>query len=580
MTKLLREQGCFPSNSSSCTQSLWRDSSNFLEDASLHEVVRIPPHSTLALDGNGLAYYLHNVAYSRYFAQVTGGSAVQTTNGGCCCSTRGLSETQVTRLLPQYMPLDILEDVTKEFVQSLQNQHMKLDVYWDGEGRRFKAATTAHRRETRDTEWSRLKQYSLYGIFPPSKNKKLCRRDWLYNLPMSRLLLHQVRHVLLQYPSVSMIQCAEEADSEVAKASASDPNCYCVGLDSDYCLFSDIRYVPLNTLDASGSVVTAVVLTRASIAEHLDLPTEESMVEFAILLGNDYVENTKESQLDFCASNLDDVLDHVRQQDADYRVTSKVLEVQRAIDFTRALYEFQDLSDFPLDDEEDEPSFEVLEDESESTTRVKLTAADFNRPALPAGLNMSLADPKPFDFSVSGVVSRTVQALLDDFEEDEYSLVRQKHLDAFLKIAVRLQESPIIRLEDDEIVRPQWEDIMAAYILERLIGTVLRLNPSSPLARISNPAKLFDHALFHSLMAADRTNSADAKVSTPPAITKKVEEPEEAGRAVLPIDEHEAEILDAVENQRVTIIHGETGECQYSCYIEPSTTTSCRLILF
>ena len=90
-----------------------------------------------------------------------------------------------------------------------------------------------------------------------------------------------------------MVDCDEEADREVAKASANDENCYCVGLDSDFLMFPNTRYVPLDTLDASGSVVSGCVLTRAAVAEHLDLPSEASMIELGILMGNDYVGNSK-----------------------------------------------------------------------------------------------------------------------------------------------------------------------------------------------------------------------------------------------------------------------------------------------
>jgi 5'-3' exonuclease len=110
---------------------------------------------------------------------------------------------------------------------------------------------------------------------------------------MTRLLIRQVQFTLRQFPTIFMIQCEEEADREVAKASADNENCYCVGMDSDYLLFPNIKYVPLNTLDASGSVVSGCVLKRGELAEQLDLPSEAAMVEFAILMGNDYVGNSK-----------------------------------------------------------------------------------------------------------------------------------------------------------------------------------------------------------------------------------------------------------------------------------------------
>jgi len=557
LARLLKEENFLPADTS-CAKTLWRGHADVLSEEALDRLVRIPPHSTLALDGNGLAYYLHHVAYSRYFTQVTGGDA-STKTSSCSCNTRNLSETQVTRLLPQYMPLSTLEQVTKEFVQSLQRHGMKLVVFWDGEGRRMKAATTSKRKETRDTEWSHLKQYSMYGVVPRlSSNSTLCRKDWLHNFPMSRLLLHQVNHTLSQFSSITMIQCNEEADHEVAKASANDPNCYCVGLDSDFCLFPNIRYIPLNTLDASGSVVTACVVTRAELAEQLDLPTEESIVEFAILMGNDYVGNSREAQLDFCSSKAEEIMDHLREQSSDYRVTSKLPQVELAMAFTRALYEFQDLSDFPLDEESSDTDSSEEEEENDGKVDSRI-AEDPDRPLFPVDLDLSLAEPQPLDFSASKVIARPIQAYIDIFGEDERSLIRQEHLDVFLQHVERLQQESLpLLLKDDEIARPEWENAMAAYMIERTIAHVFRANPTSPLVRISCPAQLFDHALFHSLL---KTKSDSVAPELPAESTNgnHVEEPKEVERTVLPIDEHEAEILDAVDNQRVTIIHGETG---------------------
>jgi 5'-3' exonuclease len=286
LTRLLKEEGWLPADAS-CSKSLWR--ANVLSDEA--RISRLPSHSTLALDGNGLTYYLHHVAYSRYFDQITGGPST-CSSSKCSCRTKNLSQTQVTRLLPQFMPLTMLDEVTKEFVQSLERNNMKLVVYWDGEGRRMKAGTTSKRKEVRDTEWSNLRQFCTYGVVPHSSNA-LCRNDWLQNFPMTRLLIRQVQFTLRQFPTIFMIQCEEEADREVAKASADNENCYCVGMDSDYLLFPNIKYVLLNTLDASGSVVSGCVLKRGELAEQLDLPSEAAMVEFAILMGNDYVGNSK-----------------------------------------------------------------------------------------------------------------------------------------------------------------------------------------------------------------------------------------------------------------------------------------------
>jgi hypothetical protein len=173
-------------------------------------------------------------------------------------------------------------------------------------------------------------------------------------------------------------------------------------------------------------------------------------------------------------------------------------------------------------------------------------------------LDLSLAEPSPLDFSVSKVIVRPIQAYIDSLGGDDRSLIRQVHVDVFQQLVERLQRESPLGLNDDEVVRPVWENVMAAYVIERMIAHVFRENLSSPLVRISCPAALFDHALFHSLL---RTKSESIHPTVPASTTNgnHVQEPKAVERTKLPIDEHEADILDAVKDQRVTIIHGETG---------------------
>jgi hypothetical protein len=182
-----------------------------------------------------------------------------------------------------------------------------------------------------------------------------------------------------------------------------------------------------------------------------------------------------------------------------------------------------------------------------------MVANVYDRPFLPGDFDLSLAAPQPLDIDVSKVASRQIQTFLDCITQDKRSLIRQEHLDAFLQLAERLKRKSPLKLKDEEIVRPVWENVMAAYIIERTIAHILRENPSSLLVRMSCPAQVFDHLLFHSLLKStpDETPAM--------ANDNHIEGPKEVERPSLPIDEHEVEILDAIDNQRVTIIHGETG---------------------
>ena len=87
--------------------------------------------------------------------------------------------------------------------------------------------------------------------------------------------------------------------------------------------------------------------------------------------------------------NAQDAIEFLQQQSGDYKVTTKSAKVQQALDFTRALYSFAPLDDFPIDPEIDR---ERSPDEE--------TSGD--RPALPASLDLSLLTLEPVEFSLAG----------------------------------------------------------------------------------------------------------------------------------------------------------------------------------
>jgi hypothetical protein len=401
LMSLLRQEGRLPpppppdhQNGDGCGVELWlnyeqQHSSLLFSNVHHHHhhrdrtQRRIPPHSKLHIDGNGLAHHLYRVAYSRYFDSETtassssgsdsssGKSNTRTTTSSsssrrrrrrCSCPSRKMDfneAARVTKLLPHFLPLYLLEEVCVEFMSALllQSNYYSITIYWDGKARRMKQRTTVERKSIRDEEYSRLYEYCQHGtvmmMMMNGSSTSLCQRDLFQNFPKSRLLLAQVRSTLSRKfvnnndnnnnnRNITMVDCEEEADVEVARAAAScrrddNPSSYVLGLDSDYCLFESVNYVPLDTLmmnvttssssssNSTFSSVSGCVLTRRDIAEFLELPSEESMVELAILCGNDYVctttttTNNKNNK-----NNLMTFVDHLKDQPADYRVTSDV----------------------------------------------------------------------------------------------------------------------------------------------------------------------------------------------------------------------------------------------------------------
>ena len=240
LTTVLQQHGWMPRrNGGGCRTPLWRR-------GSLERIERIPAGSTLLIDGNGLAHYLYDVAYSRYWEslveplQQVGLGQQQNQSDDCMCP-RELTPELVVQCLPQSMPLHILDQVTREFADGLST--MNLVVYWDGEDRRFKAETGKKRRDGRSDEWSNLHQFCQRGSLP--FGKPCCRNKFRSAFPQSRLLLHQVRATLNSMHHIQHVQCTEEADPQLALAASQSPDTsYCVGMDSDFLLFRDTPYVP------------------------------------------------------------------------------------------------------------------------------------------------------------------------------------------------------------------------------------------------------------------------------------------------------------------------------------------------
>lgn len=152
-----KQKQCYTSSGSS---SLWRDESALRSlNSFAHRLAVIPQGSELHVDGNGLAFALHRVAYARHVAQIleegdrcNGESNPERKNHGRPASSHQqrqnnnnnnganiygnsqtprsekkklskLSSSQATRLLPNFMPMQRLSDVTREFVRQLQGTH-------------------------------------------------------------------------------------------------------------------------------------------------------------------------------------------------------------------------------------------------------------------------------------------------------------------------------------------------------------------------------------------------------------------------------------------------------------------------
>lgn len=507
--------------------------------------------STLFIDGAGLCFYLHRIAYARHTAEVlTLSPGRRKSSANSPCSAKHLKPQQVTKLLPNLLPLSKIDEVAREFVDTLKNKHhLKLIVYFDGELRReAKRETDKKRQLKRPVEWSALQQYCCNGIMPAVD--RVCQ--WENQFPKGRLFISQVKHSLRQQ-QIEIVVCEEEADAELARQASRTPNSYVVGMDTDFCFFEEAQYLPLSTLHANGSVVTACVISRKALAESLHLPDEQAMVELSILMGNDYVGTSSKDRFDFSSRKPKDIMDHLRASGKGYRVSSTSgVETGEAMSFARAFYNLKDLDNqFPLFELKEKAQRHDVQDEVGSELVM----------SIPSDFPDHLAVVQPHDISLVGTVLRCLQAYLDQIvgEEGAKSMARREHLEALKMMSLYQQDDSSVAW------RPAWEDIPACYLIESCVAYIIKRSGGSPLVRLSPPAKIFDAHKFHNTLFKLRNQGQLAQqpqehVRSPPKAQNSMkEEKKMESRVVLPIDEHEERIIEAISRNRVTIIQGETG---------------------
>ncbi|KAL7579290.1 hypothetical protein ACA910_013970 [Epithemia clementina (nom. ined.)] len=579
---LLQKEGYLPARSDAkcCSCSLWRDESAMKSSAFASRTTVVPKGSELHVDGNGLAFVLHRVAYARHMAQVlvegtgkqSGKHSSLNNYSKSPCTIRKklstLSSSQARRLLPNFMPMELLSDVTREFLSQLKDKHqMHLKVYWDGDCRRvFKAATDEKRQERLPEEWSNLQLYCTNGILPSVA--KACELESLF--PKCRFFQREISETLLQC-GVPQIECNEEADGAIAQAASGNPNAYVLGEDSDFCFFPNVNYIPMSTLDASQSqLATAIVLRRDELAQDFDLPDEAAMVELAILMGNDYVSAKTSSFDNYEAGEWESAVDFVKEQGAGFRVTSKSEETEAALLFVRALYQLESLDQFELYDHRNQSNAADDDDGSEAAGDVIIddpingssSGQKAYRPSVPSQMPVELlAIDLRMDRSLKDAVQRCLQAyvnMMETMQSRDDAMLTQTHLDVFQNMPTPINSKASDTKKD---WRPRWSDIPAAYLIEKMLAEALE--QKSPMAHAMRPSAIFNQLLFlekmndlHEKLEIQESEHKDdqEQVFSPPEGKFDMGE-----RQRLPIDDHEEMILESIAKNRVTIIQGETG---------------------
>jgi hypothetical protein len=489
--------------------------------------------SELHMDGYSICFHIWEVAYARHIQSVTGKST-------CCVTVKQTSVLNLQTLLPSSVPLPLVATVTREFVETLLKQGMKLSVYWDGDERvHFKQSTDTQRKDEADDEWGLYHAYCETGQLP-RKNAKLCELRW----PKSRCF---TACVLQAMRNVSMVFCTEEADAAIAKAVSGKPNAFIVAWDSDFCFFKDCNYIPLPTLGLTDEqLVCGTVLRRDTIAAELAIP-EELMVEAALLLGNDYV-NRKDTTSPFSKAKLiaiEDVLTHLRSQAASYRVAGND---EAAVSFVRNLYDLQDTSEIARYHQDD---------------LVESNVADSVKPRLPDSVDLLLLELDGGAPTVKGAVLRCLREYIA--KTGGNGVLKIEHIELFESFQAKTYPQSFKALW-----RPTWSSVTVVNMIERLLQECIWINRDNPQMRKVGLSDFWSPYHFHwKLHTVNETMLASKTMEPEPR-------PEDSkSRPILPVDEFKDIILDSVRRQRVTIIQGETGCGMGHHSLAPILTKNC-----
>jgi HrpA-like RNA helicase len=375
-------------------------------------------------------------------------------------------------------------------------------------------------------------------------------RDSLFPLPP--LAQEQVFRTVRDMEGVEVVNCSGEADAVMASMCSMDPSfrTFVLGQDSDFYLMKGIRYIPFDSLvlDSPGCF-SARVFERSRVAAEL-LLSEEKLVEAALLLGNDYTSHLHLQDRENATRGVGPLLNWIREQPDNYQVGSPDLSDDGCLNFARALYDLDvnALNQFP-----DDPECSI----HSGAPEVKLEP--FGRPlallhdeesAAMAALECYTLSSNPIDPAQLEALQQVIQGYRSPYPKEAH---------------------------------PDWSDVEVAYRFQVLLGKLLREREA--------PAAYFDGPSFHYLArllreAEDFTPRAgapgpnvwyedlmhprgydegldlDSDVQAQDAweVEEEVAEEEcDVGLPRLPIDDHRDEILENIFNNRVCIIHGETG---------------------
>jgi len=481
----------------------------------------------------------------------------------------------------------------------------------------FKLDTAAQREQSRMEQESALSRFFKKQILPASFRSGKTRNGskivkipnahtFMQEFPVPTLLFEEVYHTFhsianqqqllhsknLKHDSspigyLKVVECESEADQAVALASALDVTnqTYAIGQDSDYLIFGvpsndpswtlgdlHVQYLPLDSLVINEDKVSGCLITRQCLAQEFHLE-EDMIVEAAILCGNDYTKFMNDKKLrknvnffrdEWKHKNphpkLVDIFDAVSELDLYYQVQSEDCEQQLCIEFSRILFQLQDISQY-LEEEDDEHNEEKKIDEEKI---MKQEIMDNHIYALDETLIKQ--SERYFDDNDFCIKSE----IMAPFEQQ---LVYDEDITVLLKETLDIMCTDFVTLHDQDSSYPtnnsmyekipsslSWQDFMLAEVFQKSIQAALKRQVSNDYdSNEYRPSRIFDHYYFYHALAKRHNVMSKLEKDESSHDSNDIKPEKNVQRKILPIDEHKEEILSSIKHNRVTIIQGETG---------------------
>ena len=559
-------------------------------DASSPQPLRPSKYETIKygsefhVDGYGLCYHIIATAYARHIDSVLH-SKMNHVERPCARTTiTNLSIDQARRLNPNFaIPNSLIHEVTKEFVQTINLCHVTMTIYWDGPQRYIhKYATDKKRNIERNNSHVNLYHYCTNGTLPniekTSSNyneysNRLCQY-MLNNFPLSKLYMTQIYHTLHVLKKIRKVECINEADTILAQAVQCNPKAYILGFDSDFCFYEDVQYIPIPTMqihkvhqnDHTKSFMMACVVSRQILASTLHLPDSNSMIELAILLGNDFItptltKNNHQWNNDHIKEELfsnsltskskngrefklavDMIILYLQNQACGFELASSNPEIEQTVQFIRRVYNLQPeppssvLATTLIYDQED--LIRTLQEESNSSmfgihqpyiSNDEIKAMDITIPQQPSSKKGSTTMKDIMLRSLRNYIQYTLMEVGNGNNEEEknnlrisYINVTPDHLMALEQL--KLKDGQSYSTVDQALTkincknwRPSYDDTCVVYLIEKVIIQIIESNTTSIFTQLNSPYMIFDPYKYYIqlLLVREGNNIGSAPPTAP-----------------------------------------------------------------